>query len=195
MMKVENSDCLVLVDIQNDFCPGGALAVPEGDAIVKPVNRILGEFPLVASTQDGHPQNHCSFKAQGGPWPPHCVQKTRGAELHPGLDASKIQLRIHKGERPDRDAYSGFQGTPLEQELKKRKVRRIFLAGLATDYCVKATALDALKAGFQTVVLTDLVKGINARPGDADRALEEIRAAGGHLTASSGLTFLKKELL
>jgi nicotinamidase/pyrazinamidase len=182
---MNKTDCLVVVDVQNDFCPGGALAVPEGDEIVSPINELMGYFPLVASTQDWHPKDHCSFKMQGGPWPPHCVQNTKGAEFHPRLDSKKIALKIHKGANRDKDAYSGFEGTAFNEELKKRGVERVYIVGLATDYCVKQTALDAVLNDFQTVVFTDLIRAINARPGDDQRALEAIQNVGGTLLLST----------
>ena len=181
------SEALLIVDLQNDFCPGGALAVRGGDGIVEPLNRLLAQFHFVVATQDWHPPDHISFKARGGPWPPHCVQSTRGAELHPKLDQTGIHLKIQKGTSSGRDAYSGFQETTLDRELKKRNIRKVFVAGLATDYCVKQTALDALKRGYEVTVLTDLVAAVNVKTGGGDLALEEIHRAGGHLARSTGL--------
>jgi nicotinamidase/pyrazinamidase len=185
--KMKKSDCLMITDLQNDFCPGGALAVAEGDLLVEPVNQLMPLFPHVIASQDWHPKNHCSFKSQGGPWSPHCIQNTRGADFHPKLNKQGIHFRVHKAQFPDRDAYSAFQETDLKEELVKRKVKRIFLTGLATDYCVKHTALDALKHGFDVVVLTDLVRAIDAQPGDGEKALREIEKAGGVLTTSESL--------
>ncbi|MCM8775053.1 MAG: nicotinamidase [Candidatus Omnitrophica bacterium] len=174
-------ECLIIVDLQNDFCPGGALAVPEGDRIVDPINRIIQNFPFVVTTQDWHPPDHISFQGHGGVWPPHCIQNTWGAQLHPKLCQDGIHLRILKGQHPDRDAYSGFEETPLAEELKKHAVKKVFIVGLATDYCVKHTALDALRYGFQTVVFTDLVRSVDVKSGDGERALKEIQGAGGIL--------------
>lgn len=161
--------------------------MPKGNTIIEGVNQVMKYFSLIAASQDWHPTHHCSFRAQGGPWPPHCIQNTTGAELHAGLDHSKIHLRIHKGEHTDRDAYSAFQETSLAEALRERKIKRVFVAGLATDYCVKMTALDALKNKFKTVILTDLVRAINARPGDGEGALRDIQRAGGVLTPSRDL--------
>ncbi len=184
---MNRNDCLIIVDLQNDFCPGGALAVKEGDQIVETINRIMPLFPCVVTTQDWHPQDHCSFKGQGGPWPPHCVQNTQGAELHPGLNRKGIHISIRKGQFQDRDAYSGFQETTLKDDLMKRNVQNVFVAGLATDYCVKHTVLDALKSGFHTTVLTDCVKAVNQNPADGGKALDEMKNAGGILTTSGKL--------
>ena len=178
---------LLIVDLQNDFCQGGALAVRGGDEITEPLNRLMTKFPLVITTQDWHPENHVSFKTQGGPWPPHCVEGTQGAELHPKLDQKKIGLKILKADKPEKDAYSGFDGTGLAAELKKRKINRLYLAGLATDYCVKQTALNALKLHFEVFVLTDLIRAVELEPGDAERALTEIKQAGGMLIQSQDL--------
>jgi nicotinamidase/pyrazinamidase len=180
---------LILVDIQNDFCPGGALAVAEGDRIVEPVNRLMPHFPLVISTQDWHPANHVSFKAQGGPWPPHCVQGTRGAELHPDLETQTIAHYLRKASSPDKDDYSEFegkdeQGRSLDQVLKSHNVKRIFAVGLATDYCVLATVLDGLKLGYEVVAITDSMRAVNVEPGDGARALRQMSEAGANLVTS-----------
>lgn len=181
MKQITKDECLIVTDMQNDFCPGGALAVPEGDALVGPINRLMRYFPLVVGTQDWHPPNHCSFKGQGGPWPPHCVQNTWGADFHPKLDSKKFGLIIHKAQYQNRDAYSAFQETPLAAELRKRKIKKIYLTGLATDYCIKNTALDGLRRHLETVIFIDLVRAVNAGPGDGGRALREIENAGGKL--------------
>ena len=172
-------DALVVVDLQVDFCPGGALAVPGGDEVVAPVNRLLalpGWFRV--ATRDWHPPGHVSFKAQGGLWPPHCVAGAPGAEFHPGMDASKVDLVVSKATRRDADAYSGFQGTTLAAELKRRGVGRLFVCGLATDYCVRATALDGRREGLEVVVVEDAVRAVDVQPGDGERALREMRGAG-----------------
>jgi nicotinamidase/pyrazinamidase len=183
---------LILVDIQNDFCPGGALAVAEGDRIVEPVNRLMPHFPLVISTQDWHPANHVSFKAQGGPWPPHCVQGTRGAELHPALETQTIAHYLRKASSPDKDDYSEFegkddQGRSLDQVLKSHNVKRIFAAGLATDYCVLATVLDGLKLGYEVVAITDSMRAVNVEPEDGARALRQMSEAGANLVTSDDI--------
>jgi nicotinamidase/pyrazinamidase len=169
-------DALVVVDVQNDFCPGGALAVPEGDQVVPVVNAIAPRFRTVVVTQDSHPPNHSSFAAQGGPWPPHCVEGTHGWELQPDLDV-RAAFNVYKGREVDLDGYTGW--TPeLAEFLRERGVHRVVLAGLATDYCVKHTALDARAAGLEVVVLTDAVRAVDVQPGDGKRALDELRQAG-----------------
>jgi nicotinamidase/pyrazinamidase len=173
-------EALLVIDFQNDFCPGGALAVPHGDEIAPRVNELIdsGRFDLVVATRDWHPPNHNSFKAQGGPWPPHCVQGTDGAELHPSLDRSKIDVVVDAGYRPELEGYSGFEETDLEQDLRERGIERVTLVGLATDYCVRATALDALRDGFDVTVDPEGVRGIDVQRGDSQRALDELREAG-----------------
>ncbi len=184
-----HSDCLLIVDLQNDFCSGGSLVVKEGDQIVEPINHLMKSFSVIGTTQDWHPPNHCSFKKQGGPWPPHCIQNTLGAELHPRLDKTRLQFRILKAQLPEREAYSGFEGSVLDEELKKRHIQRIFIAGLTTDYCVRTTALDALCLGYETVVITDLTRAVNLKPGDGDRALKEIQQAGAILVISKEMIY------
>jgi nicotinamidase/pyrazinamidase len=186
-MTIRNTDALLVVDVQNDFCPGGALAVPGGDEVVAPINRVMPLFALVAATQDWHPRDHVSFAERGGPWPVHCVAGTPGAELHPGLNGSEIDLFVRKATEPEVEAYSGFGGTNLAEQLRARGVRRIFVAGLATDYCVKQTALDATAAGFEVVVLTDAVRAVNVSPGDDQRALDEMAAAGVRMATTADL--------
>jgi len=175
------SEALLIIDFQNDFCPGGALAVEDGDAIAPRVNELLdsGGFDLVVATRDWHPANHASFAEQGGPWPPHCVQGTPGAELHPSLDRSKIDYVVDVGAGVDDEGYSGFEKSDLAEILRRNDIEAVTVVGLATDYCVRATALDALREGFTTTVDPEGVRGIDVDPGDSERALEEIRAAGG----------------
>ncbi len=169
---------LIVVDVQNDFCPGGALAVPDGDAVVEAVNRMAADASFVVATRDWHPPDHGSFAAQGGPWPAHCVQGTAGAELHPGVDQGRIDVIVDKGQVSDREGYSGFEGTELEQLLRDRGVDTVDVAGLALDYCVKATALDARRAGFGVTVHRGATRAVEVSPGDGERAVEELRAAG-----------------
>jgi nicotinamidase/pyrazinamidase len=172
-------DALVVVDLQNDFCPGGSLAVPEGDLIVPLVNRVLALPRLVkVATRDWHPADHISFKDQGGIWPPHCVVDTQGARFHPRVDEDRVDFAVSKGTRTEADAYSGFDGTSLTADLKSKGVRRIFLCGLATDYCVKATALDGKAEGLEVVVLEDAIRAVDVESGDGERAIEEMRGAG-----------------
>jgi nicotinamidase/pyrazinamidase len=175
------SRALVIVDFQNDFTPGGALAVPDGDAIAGRLNALAasGDYDLVVATRDWHPADHSSFAEQGGPWPVHCVAGSSGAELHPELDQSQIDVIVDKGQAVDTDGYSGFAGTDLEGLLRERGITQVTVVGLATDYCVKNTALDALRAGFQVTVDATAVRGVEVEPGDSERALDEVRAAGG----------------
>ena len=181
MKKVKvnpGTDALVIVDLQNDFCPGGSLAVPGGDEIIPVVNTAMSFFETVLATKDWHPKNHVSFKDRGGPWPSHCVQGSKGADFHPDLKLPYGSTVISKGFLPDQDAYSGFQGTDLEARLRERGIKRTFAGGLATDYCVKHTVLDGLKQGFKVVLLEDAVRGVNLDPDDSNRAIEEMSRAG-----------------
>jgi len=171
---------LIIVDFQNDFTPGGALGVPDGDAIAGRVDALArsGDFDLVVATRDWHPADHGSFAAAGGPWPPHCVQGTPGAELHPALDRSLIDVVVDKGQDPATEGYSGFEGTDLAALLRERGVDHVTVVGLATDYCVKNTALDALHGGFGVAVDPAAVRAVEVQPGDGERALGALRAAG-----------------
>jgi nicotinamidase/pyrazinamidase len=172
---------LIIVDFQNDFTPpDGALAVPAGDQITGRINALAasGDFDLVVATRDWHPPDHGSFVPQGGPWPVHCVQGSRGAELHAALDMGRIDLVIDKGRDPASEGYSGFEATDLAERLRERDVDRLVIVGLATDYCVKNTALDAVREGFEVSVDPTAVRGVEVEPGDSERALEELRAAG-----------------
>ena len=179
---LSTQDALIVVDPQLDFFPGGALAVPRGDEILPAVNRAIEAFSerglLVVVTRDWHPSDHCSFVGQGGPWPPHCVRGTSGAELHPELVLPSMFTMVHKAATPDRESYSDFEGTGLADFLRGRGVRRIFVGGLALDYCVRATCLDGVDAGFQVVLLTDATRAVNVHPEDGDRALAELVAVG-----------------
>jgi nicotinamidase/pyrazinamidase len=177
MVINRKEDALVIVDLQNDFCPGGALTVPDGDRIVPMVNTLIPKFEHVFTTQDWHPADHISFKAQGGIWPPHCVVGTPGADLHPDLKAGGA-VQVHKGEESDREAYSGFQGTDLEDQLMDLGIKRIFVCGLATDYCVRATVLDGINSGFEVIVIADAIKGVEVKPGDSSAAIENMKDAG-----------------
>jgi nicotinamidase/pyrazinamidase len=172
-------DAVIVVDVQNDFCPRGALAVPDGDQVIPPINALLRRANCFAvATRDWHPENHCSFEAQEGPWPVHCVADTWGADFHPTLDHSRLHLIVSKATAPDQEAYSGFQGTSLAEILRERGIQRVVVGGLATDYCVKATALDARRERFEVIVLGDAIRGVEVNPGDGDRAIEEMRQAG-----------------
>jgi nicotinamidase/pyrazinamidase len=178
------SDALIVVDVQNDFVPGGALAVPHGDEVVPRVRELIDSdaFDLVVATRDWHPPDHASFREQGGPWPVHCVAGTPGAELVPWLADARIDAVVDAGRARDDEGYSGFEGTRLAELLREHDVDRVTVLGLATDYCVRATALDALREGFEVTLDTEGSRGIEARPGDVERALEDVRAAGGTVT-------------
>jgi nicotinamidase/pyrazinamidase len=179
------ADAVIVVDLQVDFCPGGALPVPDGDAVVPGANRALAAAGwLTVATRDWHPPDHCSFVTEGGIWPVHCVAGTPGAAFHPALDLGRVRWVVDKATTRDAEAYSGFQGTDLASRLHAAGIRRLFVCGLATDYCVKATALDGRRAGFAVVLLADAVRGVEVRPGDCASAMDEMRAAG-ILTATS----------
>jgi nicotinamidase/pyrazinamidase len=174
---------LIIVDFQNDFTPGGALAVREGDAIAPRIDALArsGDYDFVVATRDWHPPDHNSFVAQGGPWPPHCVQGTPGAELHPALDRALVDVVVDTGYEPGLEGYSGFEATRLEELLRERRVEHVMVVGLATDYCVKHTALDALRHGFGVTVDPTAVRPVEVEPGDGERAPAEVRAAGGSI--------------
>lgn len=173
-----SDEALIIVDVQNDFCPGGALAVTGGEEVIAPINRLADAFDLVVATRDWHPPDHHSFSTHGGPWPTHCVRGTPGAELHRDLARDRIDVVIDKGQEAELEGYSGFEGTSLEQLLRSRGVRRVHIAGLALDYCVKQTALDARRLGFEVLVHRDATRAVNLRPGDDRRAIAELRRAG-----------------
>ena len=174
------SRALLIVDFQNDFCPGGALAVPDGDAIAGRLNELAGSgaYDVVVATRDWHPPDHGSFAQHGGPWPVHCVAGTPGADLHHALDPTPIHAVVDKGRARDTEGYSGFEDTELAGFLRERGVDHVTVVGLATDYCVKNTALDALREGFHVTVDSTAARGVEVQEGDSERALEELRAAG-----------------
>lgn len=171
-------DALIVVDVQNDFCPGGALPVPDGDAVVDPINRLMEEVAFTVATRDWHPPDHRSFVPEGGRWPVHCVAETSGAQLHARLHSSQVDAVVDKGRGRDEDGYSGFEQTTLERLLRERDVDTVHMTGLALDYCVRATALDARRAGFGVVLHRGATRAINAEEGDDERALAELREAG-----------------
>jgi len=175
-------DALLLVDVQNDFLPGGSLAVPHGNRVVPLLNRYIGTFAAqelpVYATRDWHPDRHCSFRAQGGPWPPHCVAHTRGAEFAAALHLPAGVTVISKATSADRDAYSGFEGTDLDRRLRAAGARRLFVGGLATDYCVLNTVRDALQLGYEVQLLTDAIRAVDVQPGDGQRAEDEMTRLG-----------------
>jgi nicotinamidase/pyrazinamidase len=192
-------DALLIVDFQNDFTPGGALPVAEGDTIAEPINELADSFDLVVATRDWHSRRHGSFEGvdvdpaawRGADppsiWPVHCVEGTPGAELHPALDRAKVDVVVDKGQDANSQGYSAFQDTRLGDLLRERGVDRLFVTGLATDYCVKNSVLDALRLGLDVTVVEDAVRGVDVRPGDSERALEEVEAAGAHLARSEEL--------
>lgn len=184
---------LIIVDVQNDFCAGGALAVTDGDQVVAVLNRLIAEFeraglPVIA-TRDWHPQRTTHFNTHGGSWPPHCVQGTKGAEFHADLALGKGAVIVSKGMAENADSYSGFDGVDargvgLADLLRERAVERLVVGGLATDYCVKQTVLDGLQKGFTVVVLEDAVRGVNLNLNDARQALDEMKRAGAAIRGS-----------
>lgn len=175
-------DALVVVDVQIDFCPGGALPVADGDAVVPVLNRWIAAAKAggaaVFASRDWHPAGHVSFAARGGPWPPHCVAGSAGARFHPGLALPSDAIVVSKGTDPDRDSYSAFGGTDLAEQLRAVAISRVFVGGLALDYCVRATALDARKLGFETHLIVQGTRPVDVRPGDGVRALGELSDAG-----------------
>lgn len=181
--ELTTHDALVIVDVQNDFCPGGALAVEGGDEIIPVLNRWIEAAQknraVIVASRDWHPPDHVSFKGQGGPWPIHCVQMTRGAELHPDLNLPPIDTwNIAKGSHPKREQYSLFDGTDVADRLNEHGVQRLWVGGLALDVCVRATVLDALKAGFEVHLIRSATRAVNASAGDGDKAIAEMREAG-----------------
>lgn len=188
-MSDQTKKALIIVDAQNDFCPGGSLAVPHGDEVMAPLNRIIEEFldrgEPVFKTRDWHPAETKHFAAYGGMWPVHCVQGTPGAEFHPELlDDPRIAI-ISKGMDQSADGYSGFDGTNLGQLLRDRGVDELWVGGLATDYCVKHTVLDGLRQGFKVKALGDAMRPVNRNPNDGERAIEEMRKAGAEIVGSA----------
>ncbi len=180
---------LVVVDVQVDFCPGGALAVEGGDKVVPRLNAVIGTFAKFGLptffTMDYHPPDHVSFQSQGGVWPRHCVQGTDGAKLHPDLRVPAGATIFRKGDDPLKDAYSGFEGTGLEGAMKRLGVDEMYIGGLTTDYCVKESALDARRAGFRVFLLEDCVRAVDAKLGDGTRALVVMKEAGVEFTTVS----------
>lgn len=175
---LQPGDALIVVDVQNDFLPGGALGVPDGDQVVPVLLRYMDRFqsrglPIFLS-RDWHPPNHCSFRERGGPWPVHCVAGSPGALPPPGFHAPPSAVVIHKATEPDQDAYSAFQSTSLDERLRAAGVRRLFVGGLATDYCVLNTVKDARKLGYDVCLLTDGIRAVNVQPDDGRKAEEEM---------------------
>lgn len=178
-------DALIVIDMQNDFLPGGRLAVAGGDDIIPQLNRYLAYFTQrhlpVFATRDWHPPDHCSFQAQGGPWPPHCIAGSDGAAFHPALELPAATYIISKATARESDAYSGFSGTQLDELLQSLHIRRVFTGGVATEYCVFHTVKDALRLQYTAFVLEDAIRAIDRQPGDGQRALREMMQLGAQL--------------
>jgi nicotinamidase/pyrazinamidase len=178
----QRGDALLLVDVQNDFCPGGALPVPGGDEVVDALNvwideAIAGGIPIFVS-QDWHPDGHVSFAERGGPWPPHCVQGTEGAAIRSDLNLPKSAQIVKKGSNVDVDSYSAFEGTDLAKKLTNLGVKKVWVGGLALDYCVRASVLDTIASGFHVRLIMEGTRAVNVISGDGDRALTEMVEAG-----------------
>ncbi|MCP1727319.1 nicotinamidase/pyrazinamidase [Natronospira proteinivora] len=179
-IEFKKGDALLIVDVQNDFCPGGALEVPDGDTVIAPLNQAIEaarqtDTPVIAS-RDWHPEGHCSFEAQGGPWPEHCVQDSFGAAFHPDLRLPADVEIISKGQSLDRDQYSALDDTGLGQQLRNRGIKRLWIGGLAQDVCVHATVLDALSQGFEVKLLASATRPVDPDKGDA--VMDEMREKG-----------------
>ena len=190
-MELSERDALIIVDVQNDFCPGGALPVLTGMDVASTMSMLANTFrgrgARVYATQDWHPAGHSSFKEQGGPWPAHCVQDTGGADFHPAMVLPAGVTIIRKGTSPGADAYSGFIDSDLNTQLRDAGVTRVFVGGLATDYCVLHTVLDAIGRGFETTVVSDAIGAVDVEPGDGDRAVARMAEAGAHFAGSMEL--------
>ncbi|MDH3893549.1 MAG: nicotinamidase [Chromatiales bacterium] len=190
-LKLQAGDALIVVDVQNDFLPGGALAVTGGDAVIAPLNCLSGKFAATGLalifSRDWHPPDHCSFSENGAPWPRHCVAGTHGAEFPGALAVPDTARIVSKATQAGEEAYSALQGTGLAATLRDQGVRRVFVGGLATDYCIRATVLDLLDAGFATILLLDAVRAVDLQPGDGENAIREMSAAGALLTRTSNV--------
>jgi len=191
-IRLGRGDALLVVDVQNDFLPGGSLAVPDGDAVIGPLNHCIEQFARaglpVYATRDWHPPRHCSFREQGGPWPPHCIAGTPGAAFAADLRLPRDAVVVSKATAAERDAYSGFEGTELAARLREAGVRRLFVGGLATDYCVLNTVRDALEEGFAVLLLGDAIRAVDVQPGDGERAIAEMQSLGARIVDSSRLS-------
>lgn len=188
----KDKTALIAVDVQNDFLPGGTLAVPNGDAVVEPLVEMADKVDLVIASRDWHPDDHISFKDQGGIWPSHCVAGKNGSKLHPEIKKIAHQV-IDKGNVREKEAYSAFDGTDLAARLRKANITKLYVGGLATDYCVRATALDARKEGFDTEIVIDASRGVNVSEGDSEKAIKEMESAG--VVARSLASLKTKELV
>ena len=183
----EKKRALIVVDVQNDFCPGGALAVAHGDEVVAPLNKLIEEFlergEPVFKSRDWHPEKTKHFAAYGGTWPVHCVQNTKGAEFHPDL-IDDMHIRVVSKGLGDTDCYSAFDETDLVLQLRRLGVEEVWVGGLATDYCVKSTVLDALKEAFKVKALENAMRAVEVSPGDGAKAIEEMRSAGAEIVST-----------
>jgi nicotinamidase/pyrazinamidase len=189
-MEKDSKKALIVVDMQNDFCPGGSLAVKGGNEIVPVINRFISHFhcrgEFIVFTRDWHTSDHCSFRENGGIWPPHCVAGTKGAGFHPDLKVPDNSLVISKADTQGKDAYSGFDGmspgrTSLDNELKNSGISELWVCGLAADYCVKSTVLDGIRLGYNVKLLSDAVRAVNVKPGDGDEAVLEMISSGAEI--------------
>ncbi len=191
-LAIGKHDALIVVDVQNDFLPGGALAVNEGDAVVPIINECIRHFTAkelpIFATGDWHPADHCSFVENGGQWPKHCVADSPGAQIAENLEFPDDVSIVHKGTDIDKEAYSGFQGTDLAEQLHAHGVKRVFVGGLATDYCVLNTVNDALAIRFDVVLLAHAIRDVDLAPGDGNRAILSMRERGAKMHAGSVLT-------
>ena len=175
---------LLIIDFQNDFTPGGALAVAGGDEIAEPIKRLAPAFDIVAATRDWHPPDHASFDTEGGPWPAHCVQGTPGAELVPAMSDVRLDAMVDVGRDREDEGYSGFENSELARFLHEAGVDEVYVCGLATDYCVRASAIDACREGFDVTVVEDAIRPVEVVPGDGERALAEMRDAGAKIAST-----------
>ena len=175
---------LLIIDFQNDFTAGGALAVPHGDEIADPVKRLAEHFQFIAATRDWHPPDHASFETQGGPWPVHCVQGTHGADFHPAMEDVAVDAVVDVGQGREDEGYSGFENSDLARILRENDVDEVCVCGLATDYCVRASTIDACREGFDVTVVEDAVRGVEVNPGDSEQAFRDMRDAGAKVATS-----------
>ncbi len=190
MPEVKHTDALIVVDVQNDFCSGGKMAVPDAELIIRPINSMLMTFDHLVFSRDWHPADHCSFsdtpEYKDKSWPAHCVENSPGAEFRADLRVPVDAIVVNKGTEPDKEAYSAFDSTGLAEKLRDRGITRVFVAGLTLDYCVKATVLDALKEGFDVVLVEDGTRAV--AEGQTDAVLNELRAAGVDIVRSDEVT-------
>jgi nicotinamidase/pyrazinamidase len=178
------SKALLIIDFQNDFTSGGALEVPDGDEIAEPVRRLASHFDVVVATRDWHPPDHASFGTEGGPWPVHCVRGSWGARFHPAMEGLQLDAVVDVGRGREDEGYSGFEKSNLAQILRDQDVEEVYVCGLATDYCVRASAIDACQEGFDVTVVEDAVRGVEVERGDSERAVADMRRAGAKIATS-----------